>query len=44
MTDAYSPVVTVEREIKEKPAITTKFSAYVEKRRKEMESKKQAEE
>ncbi len=40
----YSPVHAGERDEKEKPAITHKFSAYVEKRRKDMESKKNAEE
>ncbi len=32
-----------ERDTRENPAVTTKFSAYVETRRKKMESKKQVE-
>ena len=44
LNDTHSPVNSGERDEKEKPANTTKFSAYVHKRRKEMESKKAAEE
>jgi hypothetical protein len=32
-----------QRDDREKPAVTQKFSSYVEKRRREMETKKQAE-
>jgi len=32
-----------QRDDREKPAVTHKFSSYVEKRRREMETKKQAE-
>lgn len=39
--DAYSPV---ERDEKEKPAMTQKFSAYIGQRRKQMEDKKVKEE
>lgn len=44
LNDTHSPVHSGERDEKEKPANTTKFSAYVHKRRKEMESKRAAEE